>query len=215
MKIKKLILICISILLLSGCTNINNLSYDDILDTFTHNSKNANKTRSGYKYYLPSDMNVINYGSYYEIIKSNKNYYYLYVDMISYINESENTYKVNKDAVYSKLIENNGKYGYLEINLVENNQYLIEIMYNYAKIEVMVDSNLLNEALIYSVNILNSVEYNNSVINSLLNKDALNYTEEEFDLFKTGVDNKSTIDYIEEEPDNTDEDSIIDTDYVD
>ena len=215
MKIKRLILIIICILLLSGCTNINDLEYDDILESFTHESKHPNKTRSGYKYYLPSDMNVMNYGAFNEVIKANKNYYYLYVDMISYINKSENKYEINKDAYYSKVLNYDGKFGYIEINLIENNQYLIEIMYNYAKIEVMVDNNLLNEALIYSVNILNSVEYNNSVINSLLNKDALNYTEEEFDLFKTGVDNKNTIDYIEEEPDDYEENKVIDTDYVD
>ena len=215
MRVKKIFLILLTSLCLFGCTKITDMSFTDITDIFTHQAKRANRTRTGFKYYLPSGMTVKNYGTYNEILKANRNYYYLYVDMISYVNKVENKYDEKNDAYYSSEIKNGDKFGYLEINLIEKNQYLIEIMYNYAKIEVMVDGDNINEALIYSVNILNSIEYNMSVINNLLSNDTLNYTEEEFNLFETGVDNTNILERIEEPVEETDDsDDIKDTDYI-
>lgn len=215
MKIKKVLMILLCLFFLVGCTNVNNMSYEDIINIFNHNPKKANISRRGYKYYLPTSMESINRGDYYEIIKAKKNYYYLYVDMISYINELDNKYEIDNSASYSKIIQNGNKYGYLEINLLENEKYLIEIMYNYAKIEVMVNEDSINEALCYSVNILNSIEYNNNVINNLLSDDTLNYTEEEFNLFETGVDNSNKLEYIEQtEPIEEENEKLPDTDYV-
>ena len=211
---KKIILITLCTLFLCGCTKITDLSYKEITDIFTHENKNANMSRRGYKYYRPSGMSNINYGNYYEILKAKRNYYYLYVDMISFINKTENKYEKDDKAYYSEIIKNEDKFGYLEINLIENDKYLIEIMYNYAKIEVMVDNDSINEALVYSVNILNSIEYNNSVIKNMLSSDTLNYTEEEFNLFETGVDNSNKLEYIEEEIIEEEDSEITDTDYV-
>ena len=78
----------------------------------------------------------------------------------------------------------------------------------------MVNEDSINEALCYSVNILNSIEYNNSVINSLLSDDTLNYTEEEFNLFETGVDNSNKLEYIEQTEEIEEDNTLTDTDYV-
>lgn len=214
MKLKKIFIIMFFSLFLVGCTMVEDMSYKDIINIFNSNPKRANISRRGYKYYLPNSMESINRGDYYEILKSKKSYYYLYVDMISYINKLENQYEIDSKAKYSELITIGDKYGYLEINLLENEKYLIEIMYNYAKIEVMVNEDSINEALCYSVNILNSIEYNNSVINSLLSDDTLNYTEEEFNLFETGVDNSNKLEYIEQIEETEEDNTLTDTDYV-
>ncbi len=214
MKLKKIFIIMFFSLFLVGCTMVEDMSYKDIINIFNSNPKRANISRRGYKYYLPNSMESINRGDYYEILKLKKSYYYLYVDMISYINKLENQYEINSKAKYSELITIGDKYGYLEINLLENEKYLIEIMYNYAKIEVMVNEDSINEALCYSVNILNSIEYNNSVINSLLSDDTLNYTEEEFNLFETGVDNSNKLEYIEQIEEIEEDNTLTDTDYV-
>ncbi len=214
MKLKKFFIIMFFSLFLIGCTMVEDMSYQDIINIFNNVPKKANVSRRGYKYYLPNGMESINRGDYYEILKSKKSYYYLYVDMISYINKLENQYEIDNKANYSDLIKIGDKYGYLEINLLENEKYLIEIMYNYAKIEVMVNEDSINEALCYSVNILNSIEYNNSVINSLLSDDTLNYTEEEFNLFETGVDNSNKLEYIEQTEEIEEDNSLTDTDYV-
>ena len=214
MKLKKIFIIMFFSLFLVGCTMVEDMSYKDIINIFNSNPKRANISRRGYKYYLPNSMESINRGDYYEVLKSKKSYYYLYVDMISYINKLENQYEIDSKAKYSELITIGDKYGYLEINLLENEKYLIEIMYNYAKIEVMVNEDSINEALCYSVNILNSIEYNNSVINSLLSDDTLNYTEEEFNLFETGVDNSNKLEYIEQTEEIEEDNTLTDTDYV-
>lgn len=214
MKLKKFFIIMFFSLFLIGCTMVEDMSYQDIINIFNNVPKKANVSRRGYKYYLPNGMESINRGDYYEILKSKKSYYYLYVDMISYINKLENQYEIDNKANYSDLIKIGDKYGYLEINLLENEKYLIEIMYNYAKIEVMVNEDSINEALCYSVNILNSIEYNNSVINSLLSDDTLNYTEEEFNLFETGVDNSNKLEYIEQTEEIEEDNTLTDTDYV-
>ena len=39
----------------------------------------------------------------------------------------------------------------MEIKKTENDQYFIEIMYNYAKIEVIVDENALSESIAYAM----------------------------------------------------------------
>lgn len=214
MKLKKFFIIMFFSLFLIGCTMVEDMSYQDIINIFNNVPKKANVSRRGYKYYLPNGMESINRGDYYEVLKSKKSYYYLYVDMISYINKLENQYEIDNKANYSDLIKIGDKYGYLEINLLENEKYLIEIMYNYAKIEVMVNEDSINEALCYSVNILNSIEYNNSVINSLLSDDTLNYTEEEFNLFETGVDNSNKLEYIEQTEEIEEDNTLTDTDYV-
>ena len=144
MKLRKCFIIMFFSLFLVGCTMVEDMSYKDIINIFNSNPKRANISRRGYKYYLPNSMESINRGDYYEILKLKKSYYYLYVDMISYINKLENQYEIDSKAKYSELITIGDKYGYLEINLLENEKYLIEIMYNYAKIEVMVNEDSIN-----------------------------------------------------------------------
>ena len=103
----------------------------------------------------------------------------------------------------------------MEINLQENNQYLIEIMYNYAKIEVMVDKDEINEVLINSINILNSIKYDSIVIEKLLKDDKLNYTEEIFDMFAKKKNNSNILNYSETTEDvSSGEIDIKDTDFL-
>ena len=56
MKIKKILLIIFIIICLVGCTNINNLSYDEIVNNFSEKGKNANVYKKGYQYYVPSGL---------------------------------------------------------------------------------------------------------------------------------------------------------------
>ena len=94
-------------------------------------------------------------------------------------------YSVNDNALVSKKLDYDGKFGYVEVNLLKNDKYLVEIMYNYAKIEVIVDKSNLNEAMLSIINILKSVEYNDSIIANLMGDDVLNFSEEEFNIFNT------------------------------
>lgn len=79
-------------------------------------------------------------------------------------------------------------------------------MYNYAKIEVIVDKISLNEAMLSIINILKSVEYNDSIIANLMGDDILNFSEVEFNIFNT-KGNESN--YLTVDDDTTKEDTKI------
>ncbi len=215
MKIKKILLILVMIISLYGCSNIKNLSYDDIVGNFSEKVKKPNTFKQGYQYYVPKGLHVDDSGTNFAILTSSDVTYYLYFDLISYHEKQDLVLTNSNSANYFKQLNYDNKLGYVSIKLWENNQYFIEIMYNYAKIEVMVDESLINKTLINSISILKSVKYNDTIIEKLLNDDNLNYTEEVFDLFNKVNNNSNSLNYVESNVDNQDEFEIKDTDYVD
>ena len=209
---KKIIIILFCILFITGCTNVGNLSYDDIVENFSTRALAANIYRTGYKYYLPDGFAVMDSSNYNEVLKDAYSTYYLHVDVISYYNKVNRSYIRSNKAVYSTGISFDKKTGYVEINLVENDKYLVEIMYNYAKIEVIVDKENSNMAMLSAINILKSIEYNDNTIANILGDNILNFTEEDFDIFRTHT---SDSDYIEIEEIHEDvEDQIPDIDLI-
>lgn len=200
---KKIILIIIILVFTAGCTNINKLSYDDIVNNITTISTKDNIYRTGYSYYLPRGMKVADSTLYNEVIEDANSKYYLYVDVVSFYKKITKEYEINNNAIYSSKINYNDKFGYVEVNLLKNDKYLVEIMYNYAKIEVIVDKSKCKEAMLFIINILKSVEYNDSIIANLMGDDILNFNEEEFNIFNTkgSESNYLTVDndYKEEE----------------
>lgn len=214
MKIKKLLLILITIFCLVGCVNLNDLGYNDILNNLSLKAKSPNTFKKGHQFYVPKGLHLEDSGDNYAILSSNNTYYYLYIDLVSYNAKSKSNYIINKQAIYSMGINYNGKSGYAEINLWENNQYLIEIVYNYAKIEVMVDENLIKKALANSISILNSIKYDDLVIENMLADDNLDYTEEIFDLFEETKDNSNNLDFNDTTVEEEEKEEIKDTDYI-
>ena len=181
----KKILIIICLLFITGCSDIRKQSYDDIINNIATRANKDNVYRTGYSYYLPRGMQVADSTLYNEAITDARYKYYLYVDIISYYKKVTKDYSVNDNALVSKKLDYDGKFGYVEVNLLKNDKYLVEIMYNYAKIEVIVDKSNLNEAMLSIINILKSVEYNDSIIANLMGDDVLNFSEEEFNIFNT------------------------------
>ena len=210
---KKVLLIIGLIFLITGCTNVNDLTYEEIIQNFGTNSSRTNTYRTGYRYYLPRGMQVNDSTLFNEILEDGKNTYYLYVDAVSYLNQVEYEYEVNQDSLYSTAISNEDKFGYVEINLRENDKYLVEIMYNYAKIEVIVDEANINEVMLSAISILKSIVYNDSVITNLLEDDVLNYAEEELDIFNNNSNNDNYIEVGEDDFQLT-EDEIPDMDLL-
>lgn len=208
---KKIVLI-LSMFFLCGCVNLNDLSYDEIISReISYASKFNNIKRKGYNYTLLNGLKITLHSEYNDVIENDRNTFYMYVDLVSYYNKLDFLYKINPSAFYSKNYENNGKKGYLEINSIKNEKYLIEIMYNYAKIEVIVDECDINKALKDAMSILSSITYNDNVIKNLMGKDVLNFSEEEFNIFETkGSDNILEMFESQDENDN----SIPDTDLV-
>ena len=133
--------------------------------------------------------------------------------MISYYNDVKFNYKVNDTSYLSLNINNKEKIGYLEINK-RNDKYLIEIMYNYAKIEVIVDENDIKGAISNSIVILSSIVFNKEMIASMQDEDILNFSEEELDIFKTELEESKFLDIVEEFDSYEGEDEIPDYDLV-
>ena len=210
---KKIIIIIGLLLALTGCTNINDLSYEEIAQNFAIESSKTNEFRTGYNYYLPRGMQVSDSTLFNEVIDDGRYNYYLYVDAVSYLNKVEYDYQENSSSEYSANIVNGDKFGYIEVNLRENNKYLVEIMYNYAKIEVIVDKNDIKLSMISAISILRSIEYNDNIITNLLEDDVLNFAEEEMDIFNTnGEDDESVL--IDPDDYNPVEETVPDTDYL-
>ena len=198
----KICILLIMILAITGCVNIKKAKYEVIInETINSRVKIYNTYRNGYKLYLPHGLYVDDSNEYNEIIRSNKYKYYLYIDVTSYLNKKNNSYSINNNANYSILINSGDKNGYLEIN-EKKGKYLVEIMYNYAKIEVMVDEEDLNEAITNAMIVLTSVHYNDSVLKNLAVETTLNYKDENVDIFKSksngGSEKSNFLEYVEE-----------------
>lgn len=209
---KKILLIIIFLVTLTGCRDIRDLSYDEIVLNIQKNSLKDNVFRTGYSYYLPRGVRVSDTSLYNEVLEDHNNKYYLYVDIVSYYKKVYKEYTINDSALYSKKIDYDGKFGYVEVNNLKNSKYLVEIMYNYAKIEVIVDKINCKEAIFTIINILKSIEYNNSIIANLMGDDVLNFSEIDFNIFNTssGESNYITVDegYEEETEKRIDPDLI-------
>ncbi len=197
---KKIIVLTLLIFLLTGCTvvRIKTDNIDNIINVIlSKDNKLYNRIGKGYKYYNPRGVNYIDTREYNEKLYSDGNYYYLYVDVISYYYKKEFSYEEKKDAYYSRLIDINNKKGYLEINEVDG-QYLIEYVYNYAKIEALVNKEDINEVVLDATYILSTIKFNSNVIKIMLNDDIFINKEEKYDIFAPKTESDNFIEYKEE-----------------
>lgn len=183
---KVIVLLSIVLLLMTGCSikKLDDKDFESNMNVLlSEKVSNSNVNFEGYKYYVPEGLKFVNKEEYNAIFKDRfNNKYYLYVDVISYYHKIENTYKINQDAYYSKVIDYNDKTGYLEI-IEFGSKYYVEFMFNYAKIEVLVDKDQLVNAMNNMCYVLRSIKFNDKVLESLVGDNVLSYTEENFTLF--------------------------------
>lgn len=191
---KKIVLI-ICLILLCGCSvvRIDTNDIDNIIAiVLSKDNTLFNQIGKGYKYYIPRGVSYIDTSTYNDVLYSNGNYYYLYIDIVSYYYRTSKEYEVDNTAYYSKVISINDKMGYLEINKQESDKYFIEFMYNYAKIEVVADYDEINDIVLNASYILSTVKFNNNVIKTMLDDEFLN-AEEKYDIFTS---KKETNDFL-------------------
>ncbi len=185
---KKLFLVLSLLVFLTGCTavRINTKSIDNIVSVILSKENTLyNTIGRGYKYYVPRGVVYIDSNEYNEKLYCNGDYYYLYLDIIGYYYKKEFTYTENKNLYYSKNIDINNKKGYLEITKMDDKYYLIEFMYNYAKIEALVTEDKINEVVLNATYILSTVKYNNNVIKLVLDEDYFTNKEEKYNIFSS------------------------------
>ena len=201
--------------LVSGCSMvmIEEQSFDEILHSvIQENFQLENVSLEGYSYYLPKGVLLKRSSSLNSELYYNHRKMYLYVDVYSYYHKVDFTYEVNPDSYYSQAIDLYGKKGYLEITQISTN-YFVEFMYNYAKIEAYVDEEDLKKTVTQMAYILNSVDFKDTILDTLIGENELDYNEENFNIFKPTREEGDFLDY-EEQYDNG-EDQIIDEDNID
>lgn len=205
-------LLLLTLIFLCGCTNIQEARPQELIKEIV-SSKNYsyNEYRTGYKYYLPISMSSLSSKKYNEILTDGNYKYYLYVDLVSYLKKNEFSYTVNENAYISETINYNDLNGYLEVN-ERNDKYLIEIMYNYAKIEVIVDKDDINKAIVNSMIVLTTIDYTDDVIKNLLSIDDMTSSEENFSLFDES--NDSNLLEVIKPGDYVDKDEVPDPDVI-
>ena len=194
---KIIVLLSITVLLLTGCSvySFDNTDFEKNMDYLLSNKSNLyNVYYDGYKYYLPKGISFISKDEYNALlVDQNNNKYYMYVDAISYYHKIENDYKENSDSYYSKFIEYKKKNGYLQIDEYEG-KYFVQFVFNYVKIETYVSKKDLVSSINNMCYILRSVQFNNSVLDSLIGENVLDYQEEDYTLFKADSSKESYMD---------------------
>lgn len=195
-----LLLVLIMTFILTGCTavRIDTKSIDNTINVvLSKNNKLYNRIGKGYKYYIPRGVTYIDTDEFNDKLYSNGNYYYLYIDAISYYYKEEVKHDYNKDSYYKKKLDINGKKGYVEISKLKNNQHYIEFMYNYSKVEAVVDEKDVNEVILNASYILSTVKFNDNVIKIMLNNDYFVNKEETYDIFENKKSQDITTNFLD------------------
>ena len=198
----------LSVILFTGCTvvRIDTTNIDTIVEVVLSKDNHLyNRVGKGYKYYVPRGVTYIDTTELNDKLYSNGNYYYLYIDAVSYYHKVDISYEEDDALYYSKEIDIQGKQGYLEIQEQENGMYVIEFVYNYAKIEAMVSEEDINEVVLNASYILSTVQFNNDVIKLMLNETYFTNKEETYDIFEDKEDRTSSSNLVEYDDETVEE----------
>lgn len=191
---KKLFVVLSLALLVTGCSfvNVEKQSYEEIINSVFYGHQDLdNVSLEGYSYYLPKGVSLKSSNGNNSVLYYNHKKMYLYVDTVSYYNKIENRYEKTDDNYQSIEINVGDKKGYLDITQIED-EYFIEFMYNYSKIEGFSKLENLKKTVTKMAYILDSIEFNDSVLNTLIGDNVLDYGEETFDIFKSKRDDEDT-----------------------
>lgn len=189
------------ILMATGCTivRIDTSSIDTIVDVVLSKDNTLyNQVGKGYKYYIPRGVNYIDTVDFNEKLYSNGNYYYLYIDAVSYYNGTEPVYAYDPSLYYSREFVINDKNGYLEIKKTNDDKYLVNFVYNYARIQALVTQTDLNEVILNSSYMLSTVKFNNDVIKLMLDEEYFTNKEESYTVFEKKDESNNFLEYIDE-----------------
>lgn len=188
------------LLLFTGCsiTRVDDRSFDSIIDTVLYKEQNlVNTLFEGYKFYKPRGMTVEEKKEYNLKINDDENSYYLYVDTIAYYYKTKVSHEEDKQIFYSKNLNYNDNYGYIDISKIDN-KYFVEVMYNYAKIEAYLKEEDLYDGFINICYILSSIKFNDSAIEYRLSNKKLETKSEEFNIFSSKKSEDDFLKYVEE-----------------
>ena len=169
MNKKGLILLVITILLLTGCTKIDNNMENVLSSVMSKEVNKVNTVSTGYQLYIPMGVMQLDDNEYNQKLKIRDTYVYLYVDTVSYYYKNSLNYAGDdKYNYFYREILLNDKNGYIGINKLDDDNFFVKIVYNYAKIEFYSSKSDLSFITANSLIILNSIEYNDNLIKMAL-----------------------------------------------
>lgn len=199
---KKVFVLLLGLFILTGCSavRIDTSNVDNIVEVvLSKNNTLYNRVGRGYKYYKPRGVSYIDTLDLNDVLYSNGDYYYLYIDAVGYYYKKSLDIEEPKDAYYFKKIETKkDKTGYLQI-LEQKNEYYIKFVYNYAKIEAVVDKDKIEEVVLNASYILSTVKFNDNIIELMLDEEYFTNKEEKYDLFEQTEENNNFLEYVEEQ----------------
>ena len=100
---KKIMLLLLILIIITGCSvvRIDTKNIDNIISVvLSKNNTLYNRVGQGYKYYIPRGVSYIESNELNDTLYFNGNYYYLYIDVISYYFKENIDYKVKNNAYY-------------------------------------------------------------------------------------------------------------------
>ena len=198
---KKILIIFAVLILFTGCDikKMTEQELDAAIDkTISSRVRRANSYFKGYKYYIPRGFVLSDKKDENHILLSNGEYYYLYIDVVSYFHDEVVDTEFDNELYFSKKISYNDNEGFVKIEKKDDDLYFIEVSYNYSKIEAYIKEENLEYALRNSLIILASINYNNTILDTIIGEKTLDYQEESYNFFDSKREEGTFLDYIEE-----------------
>lgn len=202
-----IVLLSIVMIFTTGCSVVkldnNNLS-SNIKNLLSEKVNLHNVYFEGYKYYVPKGLKFIDKEEYNALLSDKDGVkYYLYVDAISYYHRVDNNYKVNEKSHFSKKLDYGKKTGFIQIDKTGKDEYFIQFVYNYSKMEAYATSKNLTRVVNNMCYVLRTVKFNDKILESLIGENVLSYKEENYSLFETdSSSNKNFLDVVEQYEDD-------------
>ena len=206
---KKVILLIMMALILTGCTKLDHNIDNIVSATMTKEIERVNTVSTGYKLYIPIGVMQLVDNQYNQKLKIRDTHVYLYVDTVSYYYKNHLNYKTDsKFNYYYKELNFNDKTGYIGINKLDDGSFFVLIVYNYSKIEFY--SNEANLPIITSSSlmILNSIKYNDNLIKMELDNNTGDNREVKYELDKP-KDSESTFSQYLQEVEEEEETDVV------
>ena len=157
----------------------------------------TNDVARGYRYYVPRGVKKIHDYDYNQTFLIDDCTVYLYVDIISYYYKKELQYKETGTEFYYEKFHYKKNTGYIKIDKL-GDEYLLSMVYHYSKIEVYTNEKNLSKMVTLSSIILNSITYNDRVIEKVLEGNLGEFSEVTYEIKKPDGASSNFSQYLEE-----------------
>lgn len=191
---KRIVFLLSVICLLTGCsvTRIDNKPVESVITTMlSQKLKYTNVVGKGYEYYLPMGVQRQSIDEFNEKLYSNGDTYYLFIDVVGYLNKSKIIVPKDKGTYFYKVLDDKG---YVSINEVQK-KYYIKFYYNYSYIEAQVSKENLNTSIADMISILSTVKYSSNILSYGKANDIVSGYEEKYNI--STIDSKDEINFLD------------------